>query len=365
MDGIIILRSQFTWLGRLLVELLSILIPKKSNLKQDYLSIVKVSETGGFLSGAMLYYIPVENRISFKYFNHFGGHVDFEIFEPTFELYWESFKSNLSYFSFFKPICEIKNKPSLFLYKNIRELLKLTDVENQPINRLMDFNYFEKKYKENFNIFSVNEKLIVKKNLKYFNVVDSLRAKLMFFIIWDIEYFFNNNEEYKWDYWILQYDSFGEHLIFQIDENYLNNLLSHNFNVVYKFITNNKKKLKFYDPEENLEFFNRLFDVIGILYINSESFKVPYYVSKKFINYNKNYVELLNIMYSHDYKRWEEPLCECSYLSNYEVEIGYTIEEFMQELRIEWKESISIKKEGLAERNWRLLKSLEDLMDKD
>ena len=62
-----------------------------------------------------------------------------------------------------------------------------------------------------------------------------------------------------------------------------------------------------------------------------------YYVSKKFINYNKNYVKLLNIMYTYDYKRCEEPLCECSYLSNYEVEISYKTEEFFYQLRKAWE----------------------------
>jgi len=63
----------------------------------------------------------------------------------------------------------------------------------------------------------------------------------------------------------------------------------------------NNNELKFYDPEENMEFLNRLFDVLGV--INYMSIHNKYYVSKKFINYNKNYVELLTIMYTYDYKR--------------------------------------------------------------
>jgi hypothetical protein len=62
----------------------------------------------------------------------------------------------------------------------------------------------------------------------------------------------------------------------------------------------NKKELNFYDPEENIKFLNRLFDVLGILDTKEIN---KYYVSKKFINYNKNYVELLTIMYTYDYKR--------------------------------------------------------------
>jgi hypothetical protein len=66
----------------------------------------------------------------------------------------------------------------------------------------------------------------------------------------------------------------------------------------------NNKELKFYDPEENMEYFNRLFNVLGI--IDNLYIVVKYYVSSKFNNYNEKYVDLLKIMYSHDFKRWEE-----------------------------------------------------------
>ncbi len=56
-------------------------------------------------------------------------------------------------------------------------------------------------------------------------------------------------------------------------------------------------------------------------------------------------------------------LGECSYLSNYEVEISYKTEEFFYNLRKAWEESIT--KEPLEDRNWRLLKQLEYLMVKE
>lgn len=359
MDITIFLRSQFTWLGRIINDILEILIPKENNFKEKLLSITKVSDTGFVMSGCINYYIPVENRISLKYFDNVGGFIDFDIFEPTFELYWKSFKYNLCYYSFFKLINESKYKPSIFLYKNIQELLKLYDVQNQPINRLMNWLYFECKYKENQDVFMSEEKEIISRNLSYFKKVDDLRAKLMLFIIWDIEYFYNkNNKDYSWNYWIFQYHSILEELICKINDNLLLNLLSKNIKIVNQCIIKNKKILKFYDPEENMEFLNRLFDVLGIVNIDVGK----YYVSKKFINYNNKYVELLIIMYTYDYKRWEEPMCECKYLSNYEVEVGYKMEDYFQNLRKEWE--MSIKTEKLEERNWKLLKSLEDLMYK-
>ena len=366
MNEITFLRSQFTWLGNIVTSLLEELISKESNFKEDFLHITKVREGTFFMSGRILYYKPVENRISLKYFEYLGGLYDFCYFEPTFELYWEGFKSYLLYWDYFKPIREIKHKPSLFLYKNIFKLATLYDLYNQPINRFMNWKYFEMKYKENFNIFDENEQLIVNKNLKYFNEVDDLRAKLMFFIIWDIEYFYNNNsKDYCWNDWIIQYDSMFEKLIFIVDERCCNYLLSKNYELTDFIMLNNKNILKFYDPEENMDFFNRLFDVLGLLKLKEElgehTFKeLPYYVSRKFMNYNEKYVELLSTMYTYDFKRWEENQCACSYLSVYEIEIAYKTEEYFNNLRIEWERSLDT--ESLEERNWRLLKSLEDLM---
>ena len=160
-NNAIFLRSQYTWSGRIITDFLDILVPdvsRKSNFKEEYLSLNKVKEGSFFMSGRIIYYKPLENRISLKYFDYFGGVIDFGVFEPTFELYWLSFKSNLFYNSFFKPISEIKGKPSIFLYKYIQELSRLYDVYNQPINRLMNWKYYEIKYKESFNDLSFRKK---------------------------------------------------------------------------------------------------------------------------------------------------------------------------------------------------------------
>ena len=230
----------------------------------------------------------------------------------------------------------------------------------------MDWFYFETKFKENLNIFNEDEKLIVKRNLSYFKRIDDLRAQLMFFIIWDIEYFYNNNKNYSWNYWILQLHTVLDVLIFMKDQNQIDAL---ELNLLVNKNNNNKEILKFYDPEENMEFLNRLFNVLGIVnslyYLDNEEImknmdEAPYYVSKKFVKYNEKYEELVRKMYTHDLNRWEENQCECSYLSNYEIDIAYKTEEYFQNLRLEWEKSIEIEK--LEERNWRLLKRLENLM---
>ena len=63
-------------------------------------------------------------------------------------------------------------------------------------------------------------------------------------------------------------------------------------------------------------------------------------------------------MYSHELKRWKEKYCECDTFQIYEVEIAYKTDDYFYNLRVEWENS-------LEERNWSLLKSLEDLIDKD
>jgi hypothetical protein len=132
-----------------------------------------------------------------------------------------------------------------------------------------------------------------------------------------------------------------EELIFDIDYNYYNREM-------HKNILKLKIYLKFYHPEENMEYFNRLFDVLGII-DNIDIIDDNYYVSSKFNNYNKNYVELIKIMYKYDFKRWEEPQCDCGYLSLYEIAISYKIEDYIQILRKEWEESLKIEK--LEDRN--------------
>jgi hypothetical protein len=374
MNIIIFLRSNYTWLGQIISSILEIISPRLSNetnYKEFFLHKTKFNETQGLMSGGIAYYIPQTNRISFKYFYYIGSLMNIGYFDATYQLYWESFKNDWSYKSFFLSIRELKGKPSIFLYKQLRDLSILDDTQNQPINRLMDWMYFSLKSQQYSYLLGYNEKLIVNANLQYLKKVDDLRAKLMYNIIWDIEYFYNeNNKDYDWNYWIIQYESILEVLIFQMD-----------YRFELKLYPNNKL-LKFYDPEYNMEYLNRLFNVLGIVnnvYIvdneeeierSKKNFKgineeEHYYVSTKFINYNAKYESLLTILYSYEFKfnRWSEKNCECKYLSSYEVEISYKIEDYLQTLRKEWEEGLKVEK--LEERNWRLLKELEELMDKD
>jgi hypothetical protein len=368
MYKILFYRNQYTWIGRIAAHILKNLVPdisQKTNFKEEYISLEKFSDTSYFMSGRILYFKPLENRLSFKYFKYFGGYLNFSIFESTFKLYWECYKSALNYYSFFNIIREIKGRPSIFLYKQLQDIANLYDVFNQPINRFMNWMYFDIKFNEYYDDFDEIEKFYIKRSLNYLMDVDDLRAKLMYFIIWDIEYYYSKNKDnYKnnldnWNYWKITDGSLLDKLIFIRDERY-NLVLLFNNSKITNYYLSNKDDLKFYDPEENMEFLNRLFDVLGIL-VNLDHLKEQYYVSAKFKNCNERFVELSKIMYSHNFYRIYENRCNCSLFSLYEVRIAYRTEAYFQNLRKEWL--YSIENEKLEDRNWSLLKSTEDLME--
>jgi hypothetical protein len=354
MNIIISYRNEYTWVGRIIFNIISILIPEKKTFHEEWMSVEEFSKGRGIMSGRIAYFKPLEKTLSFEYHQYFGGFMDRWFMTPTFNFFYESYKTDLSYEEFFKLKYERKDKPSQFLLFKLLKLASLYSIYNQPIGKLMDWTYFESKANELFNLFNDSEVLIVNNKLLYLKNVDDLRAKLMYYIIWDIESFYQNKSvDYGWNYWIIQYHSILEELTLQIDSNIFQNM-------DWKY---NNNLLKFYDPEENMEYFNRLFNVLGMVGIGNMEIIDNYYVSLKFNNYNKNYVDLVKIMYKYDCKRWEEPHCDCNYLSLYEIEISYKIEDYLQTLRKEWEDGLKVEK--LEERNWRLLKELEELMDKD
>ena len=136
----------------------------------------------------------------------------------------------------------------------------------------------------------------------------------------------------------MQENQYLDVLLFQMDDNYY---LKDGFLIKHIYLT--KNILKFYDPEENMEFLNRLFDVLGIIKLleldddvdNGVVQKIDYNVSKRFLNYNEKYTELMKIMYKYDFNRCYEIRCECEEFSAAEVEIAYKIEDYFKNLRVE------------------------------
>jgi hypothetical protein len=111
--------------------------------------------------------------------------------------------------------------------------------------------------------------------------IDKSRAKLLFFIIWDIRYNNNlNSKDYNWRFFEFRYQTIIGAVIFNVKGGFFSSLndakIPLNFSNIRK-----AGDLPFYDPENNMEFFNRLFDVLGIYeIIGLEDSK--YYVSDKY-----------------------------------------------------------------------------------
>jgi len=97
-----------------------------------------------------------------------------------------------------------------------------------------------------------------------------------------------------------------------------------------------------------------------------------YFVSEKFVNYNEALNELLEILHSKDlglfsnsknkgFNRIYESYCNCKVFQLSEIAIYYNTQNYFNDLRIEWEQSIN--RESLEARNWALLEKLENLMN--
>ena len=68
------------------------------------------------MSGRIAYFKPLEKTLSFEYHQYFEGFMDHWFITPSFQVFYESYKTDLPYIDFFKLRYERKNKPSPFLY---------------------------------------------------------------------------------------------------------------------------------------------------------------------------------------------------------------------------------------------------------
>ena len=131
-------------------------------------------------------------------------------------------------------------------------------------------------------------------------------------------------------------------------------------------VEENKEDLVFYDPENNMEFFDRLFILIGIIPFNENPLEIPVYSEPiQKINILAENIELRlikldnTIIWSrgwyYNIKKEEEE--ENSFI---EEKVKDWIVQFLKEAREEWE--FLLKKEIIEERNWRLLNELENFV---
>lgn len=126
--------------------------------------------------------------------------------------------------------------------------------------------------------------------------------------------------------------------------------------------------MPFYDLESNIEFFNKLYLFIDIVTINENPFdQIGCYSYCTWLT--KNLAENMSTRLSKFYRltKWsrgwhyhiEKEEDEEKLLI--EKEVKDWIEKFLKETREEWY--LGLKKEKLEDRNWRMLKEIEDLFE--
>lgn len=165
-----------------------------------------------------------------------------------------------------------------------------------------------------------------------------LRLKLLLFMIWDIDDYIGND---SWNYIKCVYDD--------------------NFKV-----ENNKEDLLCYDLENNMEFFNRLYILIGFVPYNENPLELTVYSEP--ISKIKNMVEKLErrLTLFYNSKTWSRGFFynitneQINEILLIEKEVKNWIISFLEEAREEWVRLL--RNESIEMRNLRLLNEIEELL---
>jgi hypothetical protein len=331
---------------------------KHLNLYQstDYLIFIRNS---GTIFGLIILNISIynDNKISIKHIDTISS-IFKEFIEEGFQKNWIFYKRNtlLYTINIWK---EIKNRPSWFLYQVLIYWISLpsTYVVNSP-TFITDILYIKYKIKK----LNLNIPINLQKNIDYLYNVDFLRLKLLLFIIWDIDDYINNNNFNHITY-------ISNEGIYNIgcDLNVYDNNNLDNFKV-----ENNKKDLSFYDPEMNIEFFNKLYNIIGTLTFmeNPLEYKIRSNNLNEYILLKENLINRLEAVYRDNdvlNSIWnrggdDNDLNEAG-MSIIEEQVKNWIIKFLNETRNEWI-NFDKNENAISDRNWRLLKELENLFIK-
>lgn len=289
-----------------------------------------------------------------KYIDVTSTHLKEEL-EEGFYKYWEYYKRN-TWFSTFNIWKEIKNRPSFYLYLNLLAWINISPITKvYALNAITNIIYI--KYKVNYLKLKLPIDLL--NNLDYLYKFFLLRLKLLLFMIWDIDNYIDNK---TWNYINCDYDKHFKNYNIKADH------------VLYDFfdwdnfkIEKNEKDLPFYDVENNMEFFNRLYLLIGFVPYNENPFHVLVY--SQYILEIKNLAENIesNLIifdnsilwgrgWHYDIKEKEE-----KEMLLIEEKVKDWIIMFLKETRDEWI-LLPKNEKDIEERNWRLLKEIENLL---
>ena len=362
-------RMHYTILGRIITIISEIIL----DLEEDDIRFLPNAVVGSYKSCIRFnkgFYIILKYRYRYtsKYMDNISSHflTKFNYLESTFITYWEFLKRN--YYKGFILIQDRKNYPSAYLFHS---LVKSFMVRFGPGMTLTEIYYYKLKCQENHLVLNVKDNKLLLGLYEF----DVLRLKIILYMLWDIleiidfdtknwieEYGSEDKDLLKWENWNILWN------IFEINKG-INGFtfiqIKQEIYKIYRVFHFFKKELKFYDIENNTDYFVNLFDYLG--YVKTDyayedkdaeynEMCNRYYISSKLESYSESLLffwKKFNIDMNFDRK--EDILSQ----SNYEESIEIHFTKLIKDLRTEW---VFLKKqETLEERNKRLLCELECL----
>lgn len=289
-----------------------------------------------------------------KYINVTSSYSKMEL-EEGFYKYWEYYKRN-TWFNTMNLWKEIKNRPSFYLYLNLIAWLNVSSINIQyaPCGII---NIFFIKLKIELLKISLPENCL--EDIIYLYNFFFLRLKLLLFMIWDIDNYIGNN---NWNYITYEYDERLKCFDIKCNPALYDYFDWNNFKVEKE-----KTDLPFYDVENNIEFFNKLYMLIGIIPYNEDPLELTVFSDIKIKV--EDIIENLNNNLSSSYdiaswnRGWYYNIKENEEKESLLIEekIKKWIIKFLKETRDEWS-LLSKNGKDIEERNWRLLKEIENLL---
>ena len=256
-------RMHYTILGRIITIISEIIL----DLEEDEARFLPNAVVGSYNACIRLkkgFYITLKHRDRYKlkYIDHISSHflTKCNYLETTFLTYWEFLKRN--YYKNIILIQDRKNYPSAYLYHSITSSFMATF---GPGMQLTEIYYYKLKCLENHLLLNEKETLFL---VSLYNF-DLLRLKIIFYMLWDIlEIIDFDNKN-----WIQEFGFEGKTLLKRQDWNIFEiNKTPKGFTIIelkkeiyqmYLVLHFFKKELKFYDIENNLDYFSKLFDYLG------------------------------------------------------------------------------------------------------
>jgi hypothetical protein len=324
-------------------------------ISTDYLIFIRNNVTiiGIFIIYISAYKIEGLNKC---YIDTMSSYLKSDI-EECFYKHWEYYKRNflLVTINIWK---EIKNRPSFYLYSNFIYWITIGPTFKGPnsITNILFFKYKVEKLK-----LKLPED--IQEDLDYLYQVNFLRFKLLLFMVWDIDNYIGNK---NWNYITYEYNEIIDGYYIGCDSSIYNYNDLSNFKVEEK-----KEDFPFYDPESNMEFFDRLYLIIGIVPFISNPLHTQNYseILRKYRDLMNNIRDRLNAFHIEPkdllretwIRREENDDLDINNINLIENKIKDWIIEFLKESRIEW-ELISRTEKDIELRNFKMLNEIEDFL---